>query len=247
MYEAKFLTGVIAGALSENGRIGYVTNYPIYGSVASINAFALGAQMANPSAQVYLEWSTIPDINIGARFQWNQISVISGQDMCVSDTPRRNFGVFLVGHGKPHNVALSFWHWGEFYKRIIESVLDGSWSHLNATTDAGHAINYWWGLSSGVLDMKYNHAVPPQTAKLVELLRANIMDGSFQPFEGPIYDHHGRLRVKPDQTLLPDEIIRMNWLASNVVGSLPPTQALTPDAQALVNILGIPAGKDGIP
>jgi basic membrane lipoprotein Med (substrate-binding protein (PBP1-ABC) superfamily) len=245
MYEAKFLTGVIAGALSENGRIGYVTNYPIRGSVASINAFALGAQMANPSAQVYLEWSTIPNVNIGARFQWNQISVISGQDMCVSDTPRQNFGVFLVGHGKPHNVALSFWHWGEFYKRIIESVLDGSWSNLNAATDAGHAINYWWGLSSGVIDIKYNHAVPPQTAKLVELLRGSIMDGSFLPFEGPVYDHHGRLRIQPDQTLMPDEIIQMDWLVSNVVGSLPDPQELTPDAQALVRILGIPR-KDGL-
>ena len=43
MYEAKFLSGVIAGALAENDRIAYIADYPIYGMIANINAFALGA------------------------------------------------------------------------------------------------------------------------------------------------------------------------------------------------------------
>ena len=32
MYEAKFITGIIAGSLCEDGRIGYVADYPIYGT-----------------------------------------------------------------------------------------------------------------------------------------------------------------------------------------------------------------------
>jgi basic membrane lipoprotein Med (substrate-binding protein (PBP1-ABC) superfamily) len=247
MYEAKFLTGVIAGALSENGRIGYLANYPIYGTVASINAFALGAQMANPHAQVFLEWTCFPSQDLEAKFQWNKISVVSGQDMCASGAPRRNYGVFLMSHGRMRNVALSFWHWGEFYKKIIRSVLDGSWSHLNSTTDAGHAINYWWGLSSGVIDVTYDHAVPPQTVRLVELLRDNISDGSFLPFEGPVYDHHGRLRIGQHQHLSPSEIIQMNWLSSNVVGSIPGPELLPPDAQDLVRVLGVQEKEGGTP
>ena len=45
IYEAKFLLGVIAGALAEDGRIGYVADGPIFGTPAAINAFALGAQL----------------------------------------------------------------------------------------------------------------------------------------------------------------------------------------------------------
>ena len=43
MYEAKFLMGAIAGAMAENDRLTYIADYPIYGNIANINAFALGA------------------------------------------------------------------------------------------------------------------------------------------------------------------------------------------------------------
>ena len=42
IYEAKFITGAIAGAMAQNNRIGYIASYPIFGVPASINAFALG-------------------------------------------------------------------------------------------------------------------------------------------------------------------------------------------------------------
>jgi len=58
IHEAKFLLGAIAGALVDDNRIGYVATYPTYGMIAAINAFALGAQMTNPRAQVYLEWTS---------------------------------------------------------------------------------------------------------------------------------------------------------------------------------------------
>ena len=58
MHEAKFLMGAIAGAMSENGRLAYIADYPIFGTIANINACALGAAMVNPRAKVYLEWST---------------------------------------------------------------------------------------------------------------------------------------------------------------------------------------------
>ena len=60
MYEAKFITGAIAGAMSGDDRIGYITSYPIFGVPASINAFALGAKMTNPRAQIELKWSCLP-------------------------------------------------------------------------------------------------------------------------------------------------------------------------------------------
>ena len=40
IYEGKFITGAIAGAMADNNRIGYVGSYPIFGVPASINAFA---------------------------------------------------------------------------------------------------------------------------------------------------------------------------------------------------------------
>ena len=55
-YEAKFLLGLAAGILSENGKIGYIADFPIYGSPSAANAFALGARMVNPKAKIYMNW-----------------------------------------------------------------------------------------------------------------------------------------------------------------------------------------------
>ena len=44
MYEAKFIAGIIAGTLASGDNVGYICDYPIFGQVAGINAFALGVQ-----------------------------------------------------------------------------------------------------------------------------------------------------------------------------------------------------------
>ena len=66
MHEAKFLMGAIAGAMAENGQLAYIADYPIFGTIANINAFALGAKMVNPRAKVYLT-EPFPPVNKGFR------------------------------------------------------------------------------------------------------------------------------------------------------------------------------------
>ena len=88
LYEVKFLAGMIAGAMSKNGKIGYVADYPIVGMTANINAFALGARMVNPYAKVYLEWTTVKGNtreNVLREFEENGIEYISDQVMIKQD------------------------------------------------------------------------------------------------------------------------------------------------------------------
>lgn len=85
MYEAKFLMGAIAGAMAENNRLMYVANYPIYGSIANINAFALGARMINPRSEVHLEWTSKKEVDIEERIREVGASCVSGKDMTIPD------------------------------------------------------------------------------------------------------------------------------------------------------------------
>ena len=78
MYEAKFLSGMIAGALAENDRIAYIADYPIYGMIANINAFALGASFTNPRARIYLAWSTSENYDRERFLKDNNIQVTTG-------------------------------------------------------------------------------------------------------------------------------------------------------------------------
>ena len=48
VYEAKFITGAIAGAMAGTDRIGYVADYPSFGVPANINAFCAGCPHGEP-------------------------------------------------------------------------------------------------------------------------------------------------------------------------------------------------------
>ena len=239
MYEAKFLTGIIAGALSESRDVGYISDYPVYSTPASINAFALGVRTINPRARVLLEWSSVKDADIDERFARYGVAAVSGQDSLIRDERRRSLGLFLRLDGKQIHVANSFWNWGAFYRKILESVLDGSWADLNSTSEAGQTINYWWGLKAGVVDVSLGELVPPESARLVRLLRREIAEGNFRPFDGPVYDQSGALRIRDGELLTPPQILRMDWLVQNVDGEIPTIDRLTPQARELVKIQGV--------
>ena len=121
----------------------------------------------------------------------------------------------------------------------MKSVLDGSWDELKSTSDAGQTINYWWGLSAGAVDVRVGEKVPAETARLVELLRKCIADGSFRPFDGLVYDQAGNLRIGEGEVLSPHQILMMDWLVENVDGEIPKLEQLTPTAQELVKIQGV--------
>ena len=241
MYEAKFLTGVIAGAMSDNDVIGYISDYPIYSTPASINAFALGVRTVNPRAKVLLEWSSVKDADADTRFIRFGAAAVSGQDSLIRDARQKSLGLFLQVDGRQENVASSFWNWGSFYRKILASVLDGSWADLNSTSEHGQTINYWWGLKAGVVDVRLGEHVPPETARLVKLLRHEIAEGRFRPFDGPVRDQRGELRIREGEAPTPLQILNMNWLVQNVDGEIPSIDRLTQNARELVKLQGVTA------
>lgn len=151
MYEAKFLMGAIAGAMSKNGKIGYIADYPIFGMMANINAFALGAKMVNPRAKIYLEWSTLKDHNVAESFAKNEVHYISGQDMVTPGEPSRHFGLYRAEDDVTINLAMPVWHWGKFYEKMILSIMKGSWKNDDTVETKG--LNYWWGMSAGIIEV----------------------------------------------------------------------------------------------
>jgi basic membrane protein A len=57
MYQARYLTGMVAGAMTKSNILGYAAAFPIPEVIRGINAFALGAQSVNPKAQVRVVWT----------------------------------------------------------------------------------------------------------------------------------------------------------------------------------------------
>lgn len=237
MHEAKFLMGAIAGAMAENNKLTYIADYPIFGSIANINAFALGAKMINPRAKVYLEWSTMKEVDLDEKIRETGSSCISGRDMVIPEEASRFFGIYHMGGDHPRNLAMPLYHWGKFYEQLLRTILDGTWK--DDDTDSTKAINYWWGMSAGVIDVVCSRQLPIGTRRLVELLKATISSEKFNPFSGILYSQTGVVQEDPERSMLPEEIMTMDWLAENVIGSIPTKDELTEQAEPVIKQQGV--------
>ena len=121
MHEAKFIMGAIAASAAENHKIGYVADYPIYGTIAGINAFALGAKMTNPRSEVYLEWSSVKGVEGATRAITDRgIHLVSSQDTAQLARGRRSsFGLSRLEGEKQLLLANPVWRWDVYYEEIL--------------------------------------------------------------------------------------------------------------------------------
>lgn len=237
MYESKFLMGALAASMSQSNKLGYIADYPIYGTIANINAFALGAKMINPYANVYLEWNKIKGQDAHAELEKEGITFISGDDMITPKAPTREYGLYhKTSAGGLKNLATPIWHWGKFYEKIVNITCHGASERKELK--GKRAINYWWGMSADVIDVICSQNLPHGTNRLITFLKNSIRAGNFEPFVGTIYSQDGQIRCEEGGSLTPEEITTMNWLTENVKGEIPAFWELTQEARSLVRLQG---------
>jgi len=244
-YESKFITGAIAGAMASDNRIGYIAAYPIFGVPASINAFALGAQLTNPRAKVELRWSCLKG-SPQADFFADGIRVVSNRtaptqvkqymDFCRYGTYQLDDNGELIPLGTPT------WVWGKFYEFVIRSILAGGWKKEKG---ASTALNYWLGMDSGVIGVEYPPHLPEGVRQMAEILEEGLRNGTLDPFKRKIVAQDGTVKNDGSRHLRPEELLRMDWLCENVIGTIPPFEEILPYSQTMVRELGI--YRDSIP
>lgn len=244
IYEGKFITGAIAGAMSPDGEIGYVASNPIFGVPAGINAFALGARLTNPRARVRLRWSCVEADAMEALAR-EGMEVISNRDLPTPDRIQEPWGLCQVqGDGSFVSLAAPYWHWGNVYERLVRSILSGGWDALS-THSAGKAVNYWWGMDSRAVDVLLREDLPVGVKQLVEILRRGLKEGSIHPFQRPIRSQDGLLRNDGSRWFSPEEILHMDWLCDCVDGGIPAFEELLPVSRGIVRLQGV--YRDTIP
>ena len=236
-YEAKFLLGIAAGILSRNGKIGYIADYPIYGSPSMINAFAIGARMVNPQAQIYLNWTSLQSYDRQEPFHDPEIQVVCNRDLTAPNPSSRESGLYVRGDGEIRSMATLLPRWGIFYRHVMEQMLKGVFDTASESESA--SLSYWWGIASDTLDLVFSSRFPAVSARLIRLMQNQFQDPVFTPFEGELKDQQGVVRCRDDQRLTPAEVLCMDYLADCVVGSLPSAEELVPSARPLILTQGI--------
>ena len=235
-FESKFLAGLIAGAMTDSGDIGFLTGSPIYPNIANINAFAIGVQMVRPDARVHVQWTSRIGEDPKKYFWEHGVGLICGREIGGAPDGERDFGLYRFVDGQPETLAASVFNWGILYRKIIDSIRDGSWSAMDKTSGR-KALNYWWGMESDVVDFIVGDKVPLQTAHLVDFMKTSMRNLSFAPFYGKIRSQDGFIHTA-DSHLSIWQVMAMNWLNDNVIGSIPTMEELTEYGQSIMIVQG---------
>lgn len=239
MYEAKFLMGALASLCSETGRIGYRADYPIFGTVASINAFAIGAAMMNPNVRIFLFWATAKETDWRKSMKDAGVDVISGPDSIRPQDASREYGVYRISaDGSLLNLAAPVWNWGPYYEFILRTVLSGSYDAGTLRRD-DQAVNYYLGMADGVIDVVLSEKLPYYSRKSIHMLRDGIRNGTLNPFGGELRSQDGVVKKEGSPALSNEDIITMDWLNDNVTGRIPEAVELSSRAQAVTAVSGV--------
>ena len=244
-YEVKYLLGLIAGALTKTNNIAYVADYPLYGTIASINAFAMGAKTVNPGCKIFLSWTSVKDSDPDRDIEANDCDIVSSIDISSPKFLTRKYGLYMNFDGYPIQLAAPIIDWGKLYENIIKSVQDGSWDLEETDIDAeDRSLSYWWGLSSGSVDIMYSEKkVPFLTLRLVNFLRSEMIKGSYHPIYGNIRFQDGTVYNAEDNFDIRD-LINMDKLFENIVGYIPGVDDIKSESVGLTMVQGIKADEN---
>lgn len=229
-FEPRFLTGIIAGSMTKTNVLGYAATSPTPEVLSCINSFALGARMVNPEARVKVVWTK--EWNSHNRFLAADellmnygADIISNRNLTLPREITTQFGVYsmlcsmdLITRKPIHHLAAPIWQWGIFYEKIVGSLLNNHfWNDDSLYSGNDKLINFWWGMETGVVDLFYSEKyVPPETQKLVNIMKKIIINNDYNPFTGPILDQFGELRIQPETSAASEEIFNMNWFVETV-------------------------------
>lgn len=239
MYEVKFLLGMCAAMHCQNHRIGYLAEYPVYGMPFSLNAFAIGAAMIDPQVKIHLMWRCIQGADIHAFAKEHDLHVFSGLDQPDLNMNDAAYGVFEIkDDGTIENIAAPVVNYGRYFELILKPIIDGNWDTA-ASVRSDQSLNYWYGISSGVLDINITCRESYYSRKMIDCWKEAIVKGSFSVFEGELRSQNGIIQPAGSGRLSGEAIMKMNWLNDNVIGTWPAYEELNANGKKMTDACGI--------
>jgi simple sugar transport system substrate-binding protein len=158
-YPAYYLNGLMAGALTQTNKVGYVAAFPIPEVKRHINAFTIGVREVNPEAEVEVRWLYAWFDPAGAA-EATQALIAEGADVFAfsEDTPTviqtaAAAGFPSFSHYSPmydfapdYVVSGQIADWDKIYSDFLAKVYAGYYTHENLET-----VDYWWRLAEGAI------------------------------------------------------------------------------------------------
>jgi basic membrane lipoprotein Med (substrate-binding protein (PBP1-ABC) superfamily) len=221
-FDSQYLCGMVAGAMSSSGHLGYVAARDIPVVNWGVNGFTLGARQTRPDATVHVTYTgTWADPGLEQKATLALIddgADVIGQHV---DTPRPQVvaqarAVYGTGHHRDMSenapkatLCSSVSHWEKFLQPEIARIEAGTWTPLPQGALPA--------FSTGATDIVINTTlVPPDIIMRVMKERQALIDGK-EIFAGPQKDANGNILVKTGQTLSDDALRATSFHVQGIV------------------------------
>lgn len=221
MYQARYLSGIIAGMRTQSNVIGYVAALPNNEVNRGINAFTLGVRRKNPDARVVVFWTGAWDNReremeavdrlVRERhadvitYHQNQSNAVEAADAAGVDSIayHQEFAEY-----SPHHLTTIVCDWEKVYAEMISDYLKGR---------GNAADNYWIGMEADAVGLAaYSEYVTQEMQDAVEEARQEILLGK-AVFSGEVYDTEGNMRCGESE-IISDEVLLedVDWYVEGV-------------------------------
>lgn len=207
IYQARYLSGIVAGMNTKTNKIGYVAAMDSSNSevTGGIDAFALGVYSVNPDAKIYVKvtnsWYDPKAEEAAARTLLDMDCDVLTQhcDTAYAQTLAQERGVYSIGYNSdmskdaPEACLCSvIWNWSAYYTAAVQSVIDGSWD----------GSNYYGGMNENLVGItSLADFCADGTAEKVEQAKQQILSGELGVFDGVIMTNTGETVGEEGKTL----------------------------------------------
>lgn len=224
IYQARYLSGIVAGMNTTSNKIGYVAAQDSSNSevTGGIDAFAIGVASVNPNAKIYVavtnSWydaekekaASIKLLDMGCDVMAQHC------DTFYPMTLAQEYGVYGIGYNSDMSKEIPkaclcsvIWNWSAYYTDALDSIIKGTWN----------GENYYGGINEGLIGI--TDLAPfcaAGTQEKVSEAMAAILNGSNNVFDGEMRTNTGKI-IGSAGTTLDDATITgaMNWYYENVV------------------------------
>jgi len=224
MYQARYLSGIVAGKQTQSNVIGYVAAFPIPEVVRGINAFTLGVQSVNPNVTVKVVW-TNTWYNPATEKDAAKSLLDAGADVIAmhQDTPgpmqaAEEKGKFGISYNTdmrsfaPKAILTGpVWNWGPYYVKVVKAVMDKTWK----------SEQYWGSMAENIIDLApYGPMVSEDTKVLVAKKKESIVKNEWDVFTGPIVDQQGQVKIAEGKKMSDKDMLEFNWFVKGVEGTI---------------------------
>lgn len=226
-YQGWYLAGIIAGHMTKSKKVGTIGGYPLGVVNWDLNAFLRGAQSVDPDVEmvaVFINswYDPVKETQAAEALLEQGVDVLGsnlstpGPHLAFEAAGKWSVGFQIdVSDQAPDGVATSMvYHWEAYLIPTIESIIAGTW--------VPGEWGWWEGVETGVFDVDpIAEWVPASAIADVDAARQAMIDGTLDPFEGPLYKQDGSLAVAEGEVVSDEDLWGMTYFIQGSIGTMP--------------------------